>query len=593
VTPPWTLPAAVRDVVIGALAVVFVASPALFTSWGFGPDFTNHLWLVSQQSEAIAHLGHPTLFMQSDSGGIFQPFYGFYGGSLYALTGGLSALLGQHPEIAYVASIVLFAAMAYRGVWLLGRLAGLSRLLAHVPAYVFLTSAYFLTDLYARGAWPEFAALAALPFVVAYGVRLLRGGWTAGAVLAFAWGCVLLSGSHNITLMWSTILLVIGGGVAWAVLGSDRPSLLQIGKVAAVALLAVGVNFWFLLLDLRHGNDTMIAHSPFSWHFTKQFDTPKAILTPLRTAPEAGTFNLVVAAPVFALVVALGLLAVRRRSVLAQPQTLRRLWLVCGGLLVLVLGLMMMPGSWWTTLGSPFTLIQFPYRLAGYVAFVISILLALSLRLAVGSAPSKPTAFVLVLLLGVTTIQAGVQMWARTDPARPGPATTRDRSLALANGPTKPPNTWYDGGAYRDSSRRVLDIDLARAVVLPVPRPGAKSVTATVELPEGDAPVFTNIAGGPYVVRISGVGVAGRAKDGRTAIVRLPGQSQRVTITVAAAGGKPQTAAGAISILSLLALLGIAAAVEVRRRRPGPDSDPLAPSDDNDAAPTMRVAATA
>ena len=578
---------AARDVAIGAIAVLFVASPALLTSWGFGPDFTNHLWLISQQSEAIAHLGHPTLYMHSESGGIFQPFYGFYGGSLYAVVGGVSALLGQQPEIAYLGSIVLFAAMAYRGVWLLGRLAGLSRPLAHVPAYVFVTSAYFLTDLYARGAWPESAALAALPFAIAYGVRLLRWEWTAGGVLGFAWGCVLLSGSHNITLLWSTVLIGIGGAVAWIVLGRDRPSLWQIAKVAGVAALAAGVNAWFLLLDVRHSGDTVVGSgAAFFWDFTKQFDTPQAILTPLRTAPESGTFGLVVAVPVLALVVGLGLLVARRRAVPAQPRALRRLSLVCAGLLVLVLGMMMMPESWWLKLGTPFTLIQFPYRLAGYAALVSSLLLLLCLRLAAGGPPSRWATAVLVGLVSITTIQAGAQMWGTSSDDHV-PATKRDRSTALATGPTKPPATWYDTGSYRDSSRPVLNIDPARGVVLPIPRAGARSVSATVTLPSGDAPVFTNIVGGPYVVRIAGVGVVGRGIDGRTAIIRLPGQPRRVRITAVAAGGKPQTLAGAVSVLSILGLLGLAIAVEVRRRRRPADPEPSAPQADSSASRSL------
>jgi hypothetical protein len=56
-------------------------SPALFTPYGFGPDYTNHLWLVWQQALAISHNHHPTLYLQSDHG-IFEPFYGFYGGTL-------------------------------------------------------------------------------------------------------------------------------------------------------------------------------------------------------------------------------------------------------------------------------------------------------------------------------------------------------------------------------------------------------------------------------------------------------------------------------------------------------------------------------
>ncbi len=145
--------------------MLFVAGPALFTHWGFGADFTNHLWLVWQQGRAIETNHLPTLFMQSASDGVFQPFYGFYGGTLYALVGGLSALLGDRPNLAFEASIVLGIAMAYGGVWWLARQLGLSRPLSHALGFAFVGSAYYVTDLYARGAWPEFMALSALPIV--------------------------------------------------------------------------------------------------------------------------------------------------------------------------------------------------------------------------------------------------------------------------------------------------------------------------------------------------------------------------------------------------------------------------------------------
>jgi hypothetical protein len=572
----------VRDVGIGLLAAVFVASPALFTSWGFGPDFTNHIWLVNQQAVAIGRTGHPTLFLEVDGvlRGVFEPFYGFYGGTLYAIAGAVSAILGQRPFATYVGSIVVFAAMAYRGVWLLGRQIGLTRLLAHVPAFVFTASAYFLTDLYARGAWPELAALAALPFAVAYGVRLLRGDWTAGAILGFAWGVVILSGSHNISLFWSALLIAIVAVAAWSVLGSDRPRPIAIARTVVIGGLAVGVNFWFLLLDLRHSNDTLISHTTIPWEFTKQFDTPKAILNPFRTAPESGTFQLVVTAPVLAVVIGIVLMVIYRRAVPAAPRAVKRLWLICVGLIALLLVLMMMPGPWWRALGSPFTLIQFPYRLSGWLTFAMAVLLALSLRLAGGARrPGRATVALTALLVAVTAAQAAYQMYHIGG----NPPSKRNRAMALEKGTVYPPSTWYDPGSYRDSSRRLLtlNIDYGRIVELPLPRPGDTTVSRTVTLPDDFEPVLSNIAGGPYVVRVSGVGVPGRYLDGRAALLRLPGSPRRVTVTVTADGGKPQLLAGIISVVSIVALLAIAAAVAIMGRRRRGDRSPRT----GDAAP--------
>ena len=44
----------VIDVAIATLAVLLIASPLLFTSDGFAPDFTNNMWLAGCQEHAIA-----------------------------------------------------------------------------------------------------------------------------------------------------------------------------------------------------------------------------------------------------------------------------------------------------------------------------------------------------------------------------------------------------------------------------------------------------------------------------------------------------------------------------------------------------------
>jgi hypothetical protein len=46
--------------------------------------------------------------------------------------------------------------------------------LAHAPALVFVTGAYYLTDLCDRGAWVEFMAFSALPLPFAASLRRWR-----------------------------------------------------------------------------------------------------------------------------------------------------------------------------------------------------------------------------------------------------------------------------------------------------------------------------------------------------------------------------------------------------------------------------------
>ena len=156
--------------------MLLVGLPALLSRNGFSLDFTNHLWLVWVQDHAISAQGHPTFFLHTaqQSGGVFDPFFMFYGGTLYAVTGALSALLGHSPRVAYVISILLGVAASYGGLLWLARQLGARTWMAHAPAVAFVGGAYYVTNLYGRGAWPEFVATAAIPLLVASGLSVAR-----------------------------------------------------------------------------------------------------------------------------------------------------------------------------------------------------------------------------------------------------------------------------------------------------------------------------------------------------------------------------------------------------------------------------------
>ena len=168
------------DVAIATLAVLLIASPLLFTSDGFAPDFTNDIWFSGYQEHAIAAHLHPTLFVQTQANGVFYPLFAFYGGTLFALTGALGAVLGGSTILAFELMTLAGIAAAYGGLFWLARQLGVKGLLAHAPALVFVTSAYYVTDLYGRGAWAEFIAVSALPLVLAASLRLVRGGLSVG-----------------------------------------------------------------------------------------------------------------------------------------------------------------------------------------------------------------------------------------------------------------------------------------------------------------------------------------------------------------------------------------------------------------------------
>ena len=115
----------------------------------------------------------PSLFLNYPYG-VLYPEYAFYGGTLYALTGTLSLALGNTPVATYVLTYLLGFAAAYGGWYWIARMVGLGRWWSHVPGLVFITSAYYLTLIYARGDWPEYIAVSTIPLMVASGLSVLR-----------------------------------------------------------------------------------------------------------------------------------------------------------------------------------------------------------------------------------------------------------------------------------------------------------------------------------------------------------------------------------------------------------------------------------
>jgi hypothetical protein len=549
---------------VGVLVCLFVLSPALFTPWGFGPDFTNHLWLVWQQSLAISKHGHPTLYLQQP-GGILQPFYGFYGGTLYAIVGSLGALVGtNHIYSVYVATYGISAAAAYGGMWWLGRLLGLSRWAAHLPAFVVVTAAYYLTDAYARGAWPEFVALSAVPLFLAGASSLLSKPWRAGTVTAFLAATVVLTGSHNITLLWSVLVIGPIAVAVWLVAGKDRPTIRRVVAVLGLALLGTGVNAWFLILDLSHAGDTQawIQNKVLVEHFDTffYFDNLGVVLDPLRQTPSpSSTFGLVIAAPVAAFVLSLALAGLSWGAARRAGRLMRALWLILLVAMALLVLLLVMPADWWTRLGAVITGIQFPYRLSGWLMIAVAIQLAVSLGFARGVVGRRRQVAVglSVAFVALTIVQASAQLYsgARLDGNTNG--DVHPRVAAFAGGPTSPPETYYDQFSYADSSSPVVETGPGRSVSMPVPAPGGTRSEIRLVLGKSRSPIATNIAAGPYAVQVSGMKDVGRTPGGSVVVAPEGDRREAVLVARADVGGIGTLGA----VISILCLIGAFAAI--------------------------------
>lgn len=550
---------------------LLLISPMILTGRSFGPDWTNHLWLVNVQGRAISG-GGPTLNLHTDYLGVFYPFFTFYGGTLYTIGGAISAALGGQPIVAYVLMWIFGFLIAYGGMLWLSFQAGLSGWQAHAAPLVLITSAYYLTNAYARGAWPELMAVSAIPLVLASAVWILRAPemkfWPGAAMFVAA---LMFTGSHNITLLWGT--MTIGALMVIAVVAVPSFRSVQRRRVwfiVGLGALGVAINAWFLLPDIVYTGKT-IAAAPgrgFLFDVSDVFTGPGNVFSPLRHAPAASTTgNLDAQLPVLVLLwaIVVGVLCLRRGF---EPR-LRKIAVGLTTLIVILVGLLMF-GKPWQHLPHLLTLIQFSYRLESYIVILLALLVVVLLKaLAVWGdrspdlARGLKAALALVLVIGFG--QAFAQAWGTQS------FTVLARGDTIGN-PHKLPRNWFPAGDYRDASARAIGGKLGYLSIDPNLVNGNKVVVRT---PKAGATVATNIAGGPYVAKVSGAKSDGRTEDGSRVITPVATAGDSATVTVTAAKTWPFVLGRWITFIALAIAAGVAlfcayTTLVARRRSTGP-----------------------
>src|SRR5439155_2257355 len=135
--------------------------------------------------------------------------------------------------------------IAFGGMTWLSRQVGLRGWRAQLPGVAFVSGTYYLTNLYGRGDFAEFFATSTLPLVIASTCALL----TAPRVrlrdaLPFVVALLLLTGSHNITLLWGATFLAVLTVVAIVSFVRHIRDIpwRRVAGVAGLAALAVGLN---------------------------------------------------------------------------------------------------------------------------------------------------------------------------------------------------------------------------------------------------------------------------------------------------------------------------------------------------------------
>jgi hypothetical protein len=563
---------------IGALAW-----PLLFTDATFGEDWSNHLWYMWHESLAIRATHLPSLFLDY-SGGVFYPYYAFYGGTLYALGGLLSLALGDAPLQAYILTYLLGFAAAYGGWYWLARMFGLRGWLAHLPGLVFVTSASYLTMIYGLGDWPEFLAVSAMPPMIAAGLAVMRAprvrAWPAAALLASS--CVFF-GSHILTALWGTTLLaLVGFALALGVPGA-RHAVTPRGaaRVAALVLPAALVSAWFLLPAAAYEAQTAVAQSyP---HFRGLLQSTMYIvaarhLFTFSRARASGTI-VTVALPVLAIAWTLAstarLLFARRpgRATAHRGPAAHRREPWMRALLVLTLAtalliVLMTHAGLILALPRFYATLQFGFRLESYVLMGVSGMLLAALVLTTEGGARVTHWHWLLAPIALVSIAGAIEQVDAYDPTGSRNASLVSRGAVLASyaSPIYEQEGLLD---YVDDRLPIMRTPLPQVAFPPSTARGARTVT--LAHPPRGRRIDTNLRAGPSLVDITGAKVV--ATDAQADdVLELPpaaSPSRGARVTVVPADGLPIVAGRVVSGLALIVLAGELAWIALRpvRRR--------------------------
>jgi hypothetical protein len=486
-----------------ALAVIAAASwPLVFSNATFNTDWLNHLWYMWHQSVTIREAGTPSLFLDYGRG-VFYPIYAFYGGTLYALVGTLSLILGDAPLQTYVLTYLLGFAAAYGGWYWIARTFGVRGWQAHVPGVVFVTSAYYLTMIYTLGDWPEFLATSTMPLLIAATLSVLRARsvrfWPA---LALAASSVVFFGSHLLTLVWGGSSLAIVAAAVLALVPGARNNVTKPGvlRVAALVIPALLLSAWFLLPAVAYESHTLIARAYPHFRALLRQTLPAVAARNLFTfsrAPAAG-FIVPLALPVLAIAWVLASIAIFAWA------GVRGTWMRVLSILAaatLALGVAMTHAGLILALPRMYATLQFSFRLESFVLLGISAAIVAALAVARDAGPRLRRWTWLLAPIALVSVIGAIE---QTTDHPHGKA----RGTALASYLTPPPEELgrFD---YVDNRLHELadqNLPLVEFPLATIERRG--SASALVRVPPGGL-VDTNIRGGPDLVKVTGARIVG------------------------------------------------------------------------------------
>ncbi len=554
----------ILGVALAAVIIGICAWPLTNAKVFYFTDWFVHLWYAWHQEGSLRAHGLPSLFAH-DAAGVFDPHFAFYGGTLYTITGAVALVVGH--DAAYLATWLLAFAMAYGGWFWLARQAGLGPWASHVPGVVFITSPWCIASAYFLGAWGQVIASGALVLGLAATCSILRADQLRPLpALALAISAVLYTGSHSLTLVWATTMLVIAAGAALVVIAPLRALITRRGllRIAVVVVPAIMVNAWFLLPAAVYQSHTNIASDVASAHglldYSMKWVSAEHVLGLGRTPVEPDYTRFAAQLPLLAagwVVAGLILLRPSRNA----P------WLRAS-LLLLVMAVatwaLMTSGSVLLGLPHPYDMLQDPVRLEDYIVFALCGALIATLVLAQRAGPRhRLWAWAIVPVLAISVVQANGQI---RQPIKQPPAD--GPQLATAS-PYLRSEFLVGTQDYVDARVPLQTPDPAFTIVAFSPTPAEREdrAQATVKAQPGEV-VISNLKAFPPLIHISGARLVARDRYGdaflEIAAGAKPGAAR---IVVTTAHPWPVMVGRLVTLLGLLGLTGLGAVLLVRARR--------------------------
>jgi hypothetical protein len=552
------------------LLVGLLVWPMLFTHAEFNKDWLHHLWYMWHQSLSIRENHRPSFFLNYPHS-VFYPEYAFYGGTLYAVVGTLSLILGNAPIEAYILAYVLGFCAAYGGWYWMARMAGLGRWWAQIPGVLFITSAYYLTLIYARGDLPEFLGVSTIPLLIASGLSVLRAErlhqWPA---LALMLSGIMFFGSHSLTLIWGATSMVLVSVVVVVCIPQARRWLTRrsILRVAVLVIPSLLVSAWFLLPAIVYQSHTFISIKfPFegALRSTMYLVSAQHLFTLSRASAATPGTDFVLSLSVLAMAWAALSICIFWRGQLRGAWV--RMLLICVGSAIVVI-VMMTNAGLVLALPRPYANLQFAYRLESYVMLAVSGAVLAGLAVARnGSRRIRIWAWTLVPITAVA-VAGAIQQTAAYP--RGGARTV------VAETPTKQA---FANLALFDYSDGALTFIVDRQgpapeVVFPASKVHDDHISQVVHVAPHQL-VYSNIAAGPELVHITGAKIVGRDPEGNDVLEigpstgRSEGHAKAVpteVIAVSQARSLPIVLGRLLSLAGIIFLVAVNVTLAARRQ---------------------------